>query len=129
MVSGVRVIATTSCPSGRCSSSETTALPKWPLAPLTPIFMSPPIPSRRPGWSDESAEFQVLRSIFGPDREIHPGPRRELGRFMPSYPVRERNLLVGFRTEIRVSLEIAEHLGHLGGPREAGREDVLGHLC
>jgi hypothetical protein len=39
-VSGVRVIATTSCPPGRCSSSETTALPKWPLAPLTPIFMS-----------------------------------------------------------------------------------------
>src|SRR6266403_5553197 len=40
MASGVRVIATTSCPPARCSSSETTALPKWPLAPLTPIFMS-----------------------------------------------------------------------------------------
>src|SRR6266550_8549036 len=36
----VRVMATTSCPPRRCSSSETTALPKWPLAPLTPIFMS-----------------------------------------------------------------------------------------
>src|SRR5262249_33607673 len=40
MVSAVRVIAIISCPWGRCSSSETTALPKWPLAPLTPIFMS-----------------------------------------------------------------------------------------
>src|SRR5258706_5635475 len=33
-------MATTPWPPGRCSSSETTALPKWPLAPLTPILMS-----------------------------------------------------------------------------------------
>src|SRR5260370_23280413 len=33
-------MATTSCPPGRCSSSETTALPNWPLAPHTPIFIS-----------------------------------------------------------------------------------------
>src|SRR5882724_5294231 len=57
-------------------------------------------------------------------RKIHLGPRRELGRLPACYCVRERNSVGPIRTQIGVSLEVAEHCGDLRSSREEIGKDV-----
>jgi hypothetical protein len=45
-----------------------------------------------------------------------------------SYFVRERNFVVRILTQVGVRFEVAEHLCHLGGPREEGSENFLWNL-
>src|SRR5439155_9103562 len=54
----------------------------------------------------------------------HLGPRRELGRLPACYLVRERNSVGRIRTQIGVSLEVAEHCGDLRSSREESGKDV-----
>src|SRR5438132_4753438 len=61
-------------------------------------------------------------------REIHSGPRRKLGRLPAGYFVGELNSAVQIRAQVRMSLEITQHLRDLGGPREESRENILWDL-
>src|SRR5258708_25966087 len=61
-------------------------------------------------------------------REIHSGPRREPGRLPACYFVGERNSVVRIRTQVRMRLEVTEHLCYLGGPRKELSENFLWDL-
>src|SRR5260370_29231679 len=62
------------------------------------------------------------------DRETHACPRRKLGRLPAGYFVGELNSAVQIRAQVRMSLEVTQHLRDLGGPREASRENFLWDL-
>src|SRR5690349_7207209 len=100
-------MATTSCPRARCSSSETTALPKWPLAPLTPIFMPT---------SNTSLTNRLLI-------EVCSRPCGKLRRLSAGNFVGERDCVTRIRAEIRVGLEVGEHRrDFLGAWEQAGKK-------
>src|ERR1700693_1236191 len=61
-------------------------------------------------------------------REIHSGPRREVGRLPARYFVCERNSAVRIRTQVGVRLEVTQHLCYLGGPGEERSENFLWDL-
>ena len=52
------------------------------------------------------------------DREIHSGPRGELGRLPACHFVRERNSVARIRTQIGMRLEVGKRRCDLGGTRE-----------
>ena len=52
------------------------------------------------------------------DREIHSGPRGELGRFPAYYFVRERNAVARIRAQVGMRFEPGKRRGDLGGTRE-----------
>ena len=56
------------------------------------------------------------------DREIHSGPRGELGRLPARYFVRERNSVTRIRAQVGVSFEPRKRRGDLGSTREEGGE-------
>jgi hypothetical protein len=56
-------------------------------------------------------------------REIHSGPRREVGRLPARYFVCERNSVVRIRTQVGVRLEVTQHLCYLGGHGEERSEN------
>ena len=61
-------------------------------------------------------------------REIRPCPRRKAGGLPAGYFVGELNSAVQIRAQVRMSLEVTQHLRDLGGPREESRENFLWDL-
>src|SRR6266513_3516402 len=57
-------------------------------------------------------------------REIHSGPRCELGRLPACYFVCERNSVGRIRTQVGMRFEVPEHRGDLRSSREESGEDV-----
>src|SRR5713226_1013258 len=63
------------------------------------------------------------------NRHIHSSPRRQLARLPAGYLVCERNSVVRIRTQVGMSLEVTERLGHLGGPGKHVGEHFLWDLA
>src|SRR5882757_5284445 len=115
-------MVTTSCAPGRFNSSETTALPKWPLAPLTPTFMSTP---------ETFMAFLLGRVVFSGccrDCHIRPSPRGKLRRLPASDFVGQGKCVARVRTQVRVGLKVGEHLRDIFGAWKKAGEELLRDL-